>query len=162
MKTTLSELKKRHEEASKLSATLLSDLTSKSCHLERLKALLGHGSSVLSAMQVVGEQQRLLAENEEDDEELLAVFVDRQSSRLELILHRAREQLVVAEKEERETKLAMNKTKQEVWQYEEGQEVTGEGERAGTGRVGGYRGGGESRYGEGGRKWKVANIYTWN
>jgi len=114
MKNTLSELKKRHEEASKLSGTLLSDLTSKSCQLERLKALLGHGSSVLSAMQVVGEQQRLLAENEEDDEELLAVFVDRQSSRLELLLHRAREQLAVAEREERETKLAMNKTKEEV------------------------------------------------
>ena len=114
MKNTLSELKKCHEEASKLSATLLSNLTSKSCQLERLKALLGHGSSVLSAMQVVGEQQRLLAENEEDDEELLAVFVDRQSSRLELLLHRAREQLVVAEREERETKLAMNKTKEEV------------------------------------------------
>ena len=114
MKNTLSELKKCHEEASKLSATLLSNLTSKSCQLERLKALLGHGSSVLSAMQVVGEQQRLLAENEDDDEELLAVFVDRQSSRLELLLHRAREQLVVAEREERETKLAMNKTKEEV------------------------------------------------
>ena len=70
---------------------------------------------MLSAMQVVGEQQRLLAENEEDDEELLAVFVDRQSSHLELLLHRAREQLVVAEREERETKLTMNKTKEEVW-----------------------------------------------
>ena len=142
MKTTLSELKKRHEEASKLSATLLSDLTSKSCHLERLKALLGHGSSVLSAMQVVGEQQRLLAENEEDDEELLAVFVDRQSSRLELLLHRAREQLVVAEREERETKLAVNKTKEEVWGKrwnEEGWEDTGGKERAGMERVGGDR-----------------------
>ena len=32
-----------------------------------------------------------------------------------------------------------------------GWEDTGEGERAGTGRVGGYRGEGESRYGEGGR-----------
>ena len=88
--------------------------------MERLKALLGHGSSVLSAMQVVGEQQRLLAENEEDDEELLAVFVDRQSSRLELLLNRAREQLVVAEREERETKLAMNKTKEEVWGMKKG------------------------------------------
>ena len=109
-------LDNQREEASKLSGTLLSGLTSKSCQLERLTALLSHGSSVLSAIQVVGEQQRLLAENEEDNEELLAMFVDRQSSHLELLLHRAREQLVVAEREERETKLAMNKTKEEVWE----------------------------------------------
>ena len=114
MKTTLSELKHKLEAASKLSSTLISELTSKSCQLERLKALLGHGSSVLSAMQMVSEQERLLAENEDDDEELLAVFVDRRSSRLELMLHRAREQVLAAEEEEREAKLAMDRAKEQV------------------------------------------------
>jgi len=114
MKTTLSELKHKLEAASKLSSTLISELTSKSCQLERLKALLGHGSSVLSAMQMVSEQERLLAENEDDDEELLAVFVDHRSSRLELMLHRAREQVLAAEEEEREAKLAMDKAKEQV------------------------------------------------
>jgi len=114
MKTTLSQLKHKLEAANKLSSTLISELTSKSCQLERLKALLGHGSSVLSAMQMVSEQERLLAENEDDDEELLAVFVDRRSSRLELMLHRAREQVLAAEEEEREAKLAMDRAKEQV------------------------------------------------
>ena len=114
MKTTFSELKHKLEAAGKLSSALLSELTSKSCQLERLKALLGQGSSVLSAMQMVSEQERLLAENEDDDEELLAVFVDRRSSRLELLLHRAREQVVAAEEEEREAKLAMDRAKEQV------------------------------------------------
>ena len=34
--------------------------------------------------------------------------------------------------------------------------------RAGMGRVGGYRGEGKGRYGEGGRRWKVADICTRN
>ena len=114
MKTTLQELKQEHEKASRLSKELMTDLTAKSCQVERLKALLGHGSSVLSAMQMVSEQERQLLENEEDDDELLTVFMDRRSSRLEAKLLRAKEQLATAEREEREAKQAMTNTKEQV------------------------------------------------
>ena len=53
MKTTLSELRQKHGEASRLSEELLAHLTAKACQLERAKAILGHGSSVLSAIQVI-------------------------------------------------------------------------------------------------------------
>ena len=118
MKTTVKELRLKHEEASHSSSSLLQELTAKSCQLERLKALLGHGSSVLSAMQMVGEQERLLAENEEDDEELLALFVDRRSSRYDTLLQKAKEQLHLAEVEEQRAKQTMMKSKEKAlhWQ----------------------------------------------
>ena len=112
MKTTLKELKLRHEESSKLADSLLKSLTSKSCQLEKLKALMGQSSSVLSAMQMVSEQERQLVENEEDDEELLALFMDKQTTRLETLLVRAKEQVRVAEEEEREAKKSMIKSKE--------------------------------------------------
>ena len=114
MKNTLKKLRQQHEKASQLSENFLRDLTAKSCQLERLKAILGQGSSVLSAMQMVAEQERMLLENEEDDEELLAVFVDRRSSRLEALLLKAKEQLRVAEEEENEAKQSMIKSKKDA------------------------------------------------
>ncbi len=118
MKDTVKELKKKHEEASQSSAELLKELTIKSCQLERLKALCGQGSSVLSAMQMVGEQERLLAENEEDDVELLALFGDRRSSRYDTLLQRLHEQLSNAEAEEMTAKQRMVKFKEKAlhWQ----------------------------------------------
>ena len=118
MKNTLKELRQKHENAGKLSSRLLTELTAKSCQLERLKALLGHGSSVLSAIQMVREQERLLVENEDDDEELLAVFMDRKSSRLETLLQKARDQFQRAEAEEKEAKRYMLSAKDKAihWQ----------------------------------------------
>ncbi len=118
MKETVKELKKRHEEATHSSANLLQELTAISCQLERLKALLGHGSSVLSAMQMVGEQERILAENEDDDVELLALFGDRRSTRYDALLQKLREQLSAAETEELAAKQRMLKSKERAlhWQ----------------------------------------------
>ena len=118
MKTTLKELRQKHENAGKLSSSLLSELTAKSCQLERFKALFGNGSSVLSAIQMVREQERLLVENEDDDEELLAVFMDRKSSRLETLLQKAKEQFQRAEAEEKEAKRYMLSAKDKAihWQ----------------------------------------------
>ena len=112
MKSTLRELRHRYEQSSKLSDKLLKSLTLKSCQLEKLRALTGQSSSVLSAMQMVSQQERQLVENEEDDEELLAVFMDRQTTRLETLLVCAREQLRHAEREEAEAKQAMVKSKE--------------------------------------------------
>lgn len=111
MKNTLKELRQKQDQASMLSEKLLKALTLKSCQLEKLKALLGQSSSVLSAMQMVSEQERQLIENEEDDEELLALFMDRQTTRLEALLVRAKERLRVAEQEESEAKKVMMKFK---------------------------------------------------
>ena len=118
MKATLKELRQKHENAGKLSSSLLSELTGKSCQLERLKALLGNGSSVLSAIQMVREQERLLVENEDDDEELLAVFMDRKRSRLETLHQKAKEQFQRAEAEEKEAKRYMLSAKDKAvhWQ----------------------------------------------
>ena len=116
MKSTLKNLRQKHESASKLSSNLLTKLTAKSCQLERLKALLGHGSSVLSAIQMVREQERLLMENEDGDEELLAVFMDRRSSRSETLLQMAKEQVQRAEVEEKETKRCMLSAKDKAIQ----------------------------------------------
>ena len=58
-----------------------------------------------------------MTENEEDDEELLSVFLDglgRRSSRLEKLLGRAREQLEAAEEEEKEARKTMIKAKEQV------------------------------------------------
>ena len=58
-----------------------------------------------------------MVDNEEDDEELLAVFMeglDMKSSRLELMLQRAQEQLTAAELEEREARQRMTKAKEQV------------------------------------------------
>ena len=45
IRDTLNELKQKHEKASKVSQTLLGELTAKACQLERLKALLGKQTS---------------------------------------------------------------------------------------------------------------------
>lgn len=114
MKETLKELRQKHENAGKSSSSLLSQLTTKSCQLERLKALLGNGSSVLSAIQMVREQERLLMDNEDDDEELLAVFMDRKNSQLEALIRKAKEQLQAAEAEEKEAKRYMLSAKEKA------------------------------------------------
>ena len=114
LKNALRELRQQHDQASKLSEKLLKSLTLKSCQLEKLKALMGQSSSVLSAMQMVSEQERQLVENEEDDEELLALFMDRQITRLETLLIKAKERLKVAEAEESEARQAMIKSKEKA------------------------------------------------
>lgn len=112
MKNTLRELRQQHDQASKLSDELLKSLTLKSCQLEKLKALMGQSSSVLNAMQMVSEQERQLVENDEDDEELLAVFMDKQTTRLETLLAKARENVTGLQQEEGEARHAMTKSKE--------------------------------------------------
>ena len=112
MKNTLRELRQQHDQASKLSDELLKSLTLKSCQLEKLKAHMGQSSSVLNAMQMVSEQERQLVENDEDDEELLAVFMDKQTTRLETLLAKARENVREAQLEEDEAKHTMTKSKE--------------------------------------------------
>lgn len=114
MKETLKELQQKHENAGKSSSNLLSQLTTKSCQLERRKALLGNGSSVLSAIQMVREQERLLMDNEDDDEELLAVFMDRKNSQLEALVRKAKDQLQKSEAEEEEAKRYMLSAKEKA------------------------------------------------
>ena len=117
MQCTLENLKQKLNETSLCSTDLQKQVISKSCELERVKALLGQGGAVLSAMRMVSEQKRLLSENEEDDYELLAVFFDRlsrKSSRIDVLMERAQEQLKLAMKEEEETRQAMIKTKEQV------------------------------------------------
>lgn len=112
MRNALKELRLQHTEASKLSDKLLKSLTHKSCQLEKLKALMGQSSSVLNAMQMVNEQERQLVENDEDDEELLTLFLDRQTSRHEALLTKAKEHVRLAEQEESEAKRVMMKSKE--------------------------------------------------
>ena len=72
---------------------------------------------MLSAMQMVREQERQMLENEEDDEELLSVFLEglgKMSSRLDVLLTQAREAVDIAEKEEREARLNMTGAKEQV------------------------------------------------
>ena len=118
MKTALKELRHQHSEASRLSEKLMKALTLKSCQLEKLKALMGQSSSVLNAMQMVKEQERQLVENDEDEEELLMLFLDRQTTRLEALLVDAREHVRTAEQVENEAKQAMMKSKEAAlhWQ----------------------------------------------
>lgn len=79
--------------------------------------MVGSGGPVLSAMRMVAEQKRLLSDNEEDDQELLAVFFNQlpnKGTRIEMLMERAKEKLKLAEKEERETRRAMARTKEQV------------------------------------------------
>lgn len=118
MRSALKELRHRHSEASRLSEKLLNSLTLKSCQLEKLKAHMGQSSSVLNAMQMVSEQERQLVENDEDDEELLTLFLDKQTTRLEALFVKAKEHLRVAEQEESETKRAMMKSKEAALRWQ--------------------------------------------
>ena len=54
LQAALGELRTKHEEAGRLSQSLMAELTTQACQLERTKALVGQGSSVLSAMKVGG------------------------------------------------------------------------------------------------------------
>lgn len=79
--------------------------------------MVGSGGPVLSAMRMVAEQKRLLSDNEEDDQELLAVFFNQlpnKGTRIEMLMERAKEKLKLVEKEERETRRAMARTKEQV------------------------------------------------
>ena len=58
LQSALGELRTKHEEAGRLSQSLMAELTSQACQLERTKALVGQGSSVLSAMKVGGGARR--------------------------------------------------------------------------------------------------------
>ena len=78
---------------------------------------MGKEVVVYSAMKMVSEQKRLMSENEEDDNELLAIFYDRlprKSSRIDALIEKAKSQVEEAEREERDTKVAMMKTKEKV------------------------------------------------
>ena len=113
-KNILQELRQQHDKTSKLSEQILKSLTQKSCQVEELKALLGHSSSVLSAMQMVNEQERQLLENEEDDEELLVLSMDKQTTRLETLLSKSKDRLRLAELEESKAKQSLTKFKERV------------------------------------------------
>jgi len=117
MKSSLKELKHQHEQVSKSVDTLLQSLISKSCQLEKLKAVMGESSSVYSAMQMVSELERKLMENDDDDE-LLALCLDKRASRLESLLQKAQDRVKVAKNEEVEVKKLMNKAKEvaQHWQ----------------------------------------------
>lgn len=81
------------------------------------RTALGNGSAVLSAMHMVSEQERRMQENEDDDEELLSMFPDglgKRTSRMEVLLGRAKEAVATAESEEREAQLAMTRLKEQV------------------------------------------------
>ena len=117
MRNTLKELKQQHSEASSLSEQFLHSLTLKSCQLEKLKAHMGQSSSVLNAMQMVNEQERQLIENDEDDEELLTLFIEKQTSRLETLLAEAKERVHLAELEENEAKTAMMNSKESALRW---------------------------------------------
>ncbi len=117
MQETLESLQQELYNTSQQASSLLKQLTAKSCQLERARALCGQGGVVLSAMRMVSEQKRLMCENEEDDFELLAVFHDRlprKSSRMDALIEKAKDQLTEAEKEEKLTRDAMMKTKEQV------------------------------------------------
>ena len=53
-------------------------------------------------------------DNEDDDEELLAVFMDRKNSQLEALIRKAKEQLQTAEAEEKEAKRYMLSAKEKA------------------------------------------------
>ena len=111
MKSTLKELKHQHEDVSKSVETLLQSLIAKSCQLEKLKAVMGESSSVYSAMQMVSELERKLMEGDDDDE-LLALCLDKRASRLESLLQKAQDRVKVAKDEDVEAKQLMNKAKE--------------------------------------------------
>lgn len=111
MKTTLQELRQHHDQVSMSADALLKSLTSKSCQLEKLKALMGDSSSVYSAMLMVSELERKLMEADDEDE-LLALCVDKRTSRMDGTLQKAQDHVRVAEKEEMDAKMAVNKSKE--------------------------------------------------
>lgn len=117
MQSTLDSLKHKLQHTSQQSSTLLQHVTNKSCQLERARALQGTSGPVYSAMKMVSEQRRLLSDNEEDDRELLAVFIDQlmdKATRISSLMERALDKLERAEREEEETRRAMNKAKEQV------------------------------------------------
>ena len=83
-----------------------------------MKAVLGMGTSVMNAIQMTAEQEKVMAEDYEDDEELLADLLGdslgRRGSRLELQLERARERELAVETEEKKARAAMMTVKEEV------------------------------------------------
>ena len=117
MKSTLKELRQHHDEVSKSAEKLLNDLISKSCQLEKLKAVMGESSSVYSAMQMVNELERKLMEADDEDE-LLALCLDKRASRLEGLLQKAQDRVKAAENEAAEAKQIMTKAKEvaQHWQ----------------------------------------------
>lgn len=118
LKTTLRELRQHHDHVSKSANTLLNSLTSKSCQLEKLKAVMGDSSSVYSAMQMVNEQERKLVETDDEDE-LMALCMDKRASQLEGMLQKARDHIRVSESEKMEAEISMNKYKEAAqhWFY---------------------------------------------
>ncbi len=113
MKSTYKELKRNHEEASKSVETLLESLISKSCQVEKLKAVMGESSSVYSAMQMVNDLERKLMETDDEDE-LLALCLDKRASRLEGLLQKAQDRVRAAEKEQEDASKLMSKAKEEA------------------------------------------------
>ena len=83
-----------------------------------MKAVMGAGSSVMNAIQMTAEQERAMAEDYEDDDELLVALVGevlgRRGSRLEIQLEKAREMESLAETEEREARTALLAVKEQV------------------------------------------------
>ncbi len=66
---------------------------------------------------MVAEQERQMVDNEEDDEELLSVFLEgleKRTSRVDVLLNRAKEAVAAAEGEDREARLAMTRAKEQV------------------------------------------------
>lgn len=87
------------------------------CEVEQSKALLGHCSAVLSAMQMVKDHDRQVAEGEDKGEELLALFGDGKgprTTRLEVLVQRVKESLVRAEEEEEVAKKMVTETRQQA------------------------------------------------
>ena len=117
MQMSLDSLRQELRKISSHSDHLLREATSKSCQVERTRAFLGQGGTVLSAMRMVAEQKQLLSENEEDDHELLAMFFDqmpRKGSHIDSLIQKAQERLDQAEREEQEALKAMAATKEQV------------------------------------------------
>ena len=84
-----------------------------------MKAVLGGGgSSVISAMQMTADQEKAMAEDDQNDDETLAVLLGaslgKKASRAELQLEKARERELEAEAEEREAREAIITEKEEV------------------------------------------------
>ena len=121
MESSLDSFRHQLSVTSQQSSSLLRQLIATSCQLERARALCGPGGVVLSAMRMVSEQKRQMSENEENDYELLSVFYDRlpqKSSRIDAMMEKARQELIEAENEEKLTKDAMMKTKEQVSETE--------------------------------------------
>ena len=72
----------------------------------------------MGAMQMTTEQEKAMADEHEDEDEMLAtllgVSLGKRGSRLEMQLESARERVLAAETEEREAREAMVTVKEEV------------------------------------------------